>query len=108
LIIDALDANTNLTEIGFLDFFGDGKTKNKIAAILARNMAIAKLRRYVLDYPLIHTASFALDPLNIIIDKTIVSYMINGVSKRKTKKAIDELLLGASFYELETELKKSS
>jgi uncharacterized protein YerC len=108
LIIDALDANTNLTEIGFLDFFGDGKTKNKIAAILARNMAIAKLRKYVLDYPLIHTASFALDPLNIIVDKTIVSYIVNGISKRKTKKAIDELLLGASFYELETELKKSS
>jgi hypothetical protein len=68
-------------------------------------MAIAKLRKYVLDYPLIHTASFALDPLNIIVDKTIVSYMINGVSKEDTKLAIDELLRLASVYELEVEVK---
>ena len=105
LIIDALDANTYLTEFLFDEYFVDEKIKDKIAALLARNAAIAELRKYVLDYPLIHTASFDLDALNIIIDKTIVSYMINGVSKEATKIAIDALLLHASVYELEAEVK---
>ena len=105
LIIEALDVNTQITEFAFADYFVDSKIKDKIAALLARNAAIAELRQYVLDYPLIHTASFALDPLNIIVDKTIVSYMVNGISKEETKKAIDELLLSASIYELEAEVK---
>jgi hypothetical protein len=94
-----------LTEIDFGGYFSDGIIKDKIDALLARNVAIAELRKYVLDYPLIHTASFALDPLNIMVDKTIVSYMINGVSKEDTKLAIDELLRHASVYELEAEVK---
>ena len=105
LIIKALEVNTQLTEFAFADYFVDSKIKDKIAALLARNVAIAELRQYVLDYPLIHTASFALDPLNIIIDKTIVSYMVNGISKEETKNAIDELLRHASIYELEAEVK---
>jgi hypothetical protein len=31
--------------------------------------------------------------------------MVNGVSKEETKKAVDELLLSASVYELEAEVK---
>ena len=105
LIIEALEVNTQITEFAFADYFVDSKLKDKIAALLARNMAIAELRKYVQDYPLIHTASFALDPLNIIIDQTIISYMINGVSKEETKIAIDELLRHASVYELEAQEK---
>lgn len=105
LIIEALEVNNHITEFYFADYFVDSKIKDKIDALLARNVAIAELRKYVLDYPLIHTASFALDPLNIIVDKTIVSYMINGVSKEDTKLAIDELLRLASVYKLEVEVK---
>lgn len=105
LIIEALDANNHLTECIFNDYFVDSNIKDKIAVFLARNVVIAELRKYVHDYPLIHTAGFALDPLNIIIDKTIVSYMINGASKEETKYAINALLYLASVYELEAEVK---
>lgn len=81
------------------------KTNEKLTALLARNVAIAELRKYVQDHPLIYTTSFLLDPLNIIIDKMIVSYMMSGKSKEETKNAIDELLRGASFYELEADVK---
>ncbi len=105
LIIDALDDNIYLTKFLFDDYFVDGKIKDKIAALLARNVAIAELREYVQDYPLINTASFPLDILIIIIDKVIVSYMISGKSKEETKNAIDALLLDANVFELEAEVK---
>ena len=105
LIIDALDANTYLTEFLFDEYFVDEKIKDKIAALLARNVAIAELRQYVLDYPLIHTAGFALDALNIIIDQTIVTSIVKGMSKEETKYAINTLLYLASVYELEAEVK---
>ena len=105
LIIDALDANTHLTEFIYDEYYVDSKLKEKIAALLARNVAIAELRQYVLDFRLVDTSNFALDPLKIIVDKTIVLYLINGISIEETKKAIDELFAGASYYELEAEKK---
>jgi TPR repeat protein len=105
LLVEALDANTHLTEFLYVKHDVDSKIKDKIAALLARNVAIAELRKYVEDNPLIRTASFPLDALKIIIDKTIVSYMVSGISKDETKNAIDELLLSASVYELEAEVK---
>ena len=105
MLVQALESNTQLIELTVEYYIFELKTNEKLTALLARNVAIAELRQYVRDYPLIHTASFALDPLNIIVDKTIVSYMINGASKEETKIAIDELLRHASVYELEAEVK---
>jgi hypothetical protein len=105
LLIEALDANTHLTEFIIRDYFMDNEIKDRIADLLTRNKAIAELRKYVLDFPLVHTASFALDPLLIVVDKTIVSYMINGNSKEETKNAVDNLFTIASNFELEAKVK---
>ena len=72
--------------------------------MLARNVAIAELRSYVQQHSLKLTASFALDPLLIIIDKMIVSYLVSGNSQEDTKNAIDELFASASLYNLEENL----
>jgi hypothetical protein len=105
LLIDALDANTYLTEFIIDDYYVDDNLKEKIALLLSRNVAIADLRKYVEKYPLIRTASFPLDLLKILIEKTIVSYMVNGISIEETKNAIDQLLNIASYYEIEAEIK---
>lgn len=104
MLIEALEDNTQLTKIVFNDYSGDSKIKDKIAALLARNVAIAELRSYVQKHSLKLTASFALDPLLIIIDKMIVSYLVSGNSQEDTKKAIDELFASASHYNLEENL----
>ena len=83
----------------------DDNLKEKIALLLSRNVAIAGLRKYVEECPLIRTASFPLDLLKILIEKTIVSYMVNGISIEETKNTIDQLLNIASYYEIETEIK---
>jgi len=104
MLTEALEDNTQLTEILFNDYSGDSKIKGKIAALVARNVAIAELRSYVQQHSLKLTASFALDPLLIIIDKMIVSYLVSGNSQEDTKNAIDELFASASLYNLEENL----
>lgn len=105
MLVQALESNTQLIELTVEHYNFGLLTNENLTDLLARNVAIAELRKYAEDYPLIRTASFPLDALNIIIDKTIISYMVSGKSKEETKNAIDVLLLSASVFELEAELK---
>ena len=98
ILIKALERNIVLTELII-----NGKTINPklyvtINKALSENAAIVELRQYVKDYSLKNSNYLPLEVLEMVIDRTIVSYIKSGHSKDATQNAIDELILSSSIY----------
>lgn len=95
-LADALEFNTNLTELNFFRDKLSKETAAQIERLLSRNRDIAELRQYVKDHPLINTVDIPVDVIKILNKQIIVSYLKSGQTKEATRKAIDEFLIIAS------------
>lgn len=93
LLIKALENNTMLTMMDINHHCINESTYATIKAALSQNVVIAELRNYVKDFFLKSSNYLPVEVLEMVVDRTIVSYIKSGQSKEATLKAIDELLL---------------
>jgi len=98
ILIKALERNIVLTELIINGKTINPKLYSTINKALSENAAIVELRQYVKDYSLKNSNYLPLEVLEMVIDRTIVSYIKSGHSKDATQNAIDELILSSSIY----------
>jgi len=97
LLIKALENNTTLTLLNINPALIDVSLYATIKTMLAQNITIAELRKYVKNYFIKNSNHLPLEVLDMIIDRTIVAYIKSGQSKESTQKAIDELMLNSTI-----------
>ena len=95
LLIEALENNTFLTLMHINHLCINESFFAKLNTVLAQNTAIAELRKYVKEFFLKKSNFLPIEVLEMVIDRTIVSYIKSGYTKEATVKAIDELLLAS-------------
>jgi hypothetical protein len=102
--VKALELNTQLTELVFVRYDQPSEEiKTQITTLLAQNRYVGELRKYVEKHPLVYSAGFPLDIVNIMVDQMIVLYLKSGQSKEATQKAIDAFLMSVSVKALQDE-----
>ncbi len=104
-IAKALQFNTQLTHLNFLENEPFEGIADQLEVMLIQNRDIAELRQYVDDLNIDKTPGFALDIVKNLVDKTIVAYLKSGHTKELTKNAIDEMLITAGIKPLEEDTK---
>lgn len=95
LLIKALENNTYLTTMHINHLCINESFFSILKTALVQNTAIAELRKYVKDFFLKSSNFLPVEVLEMVIDRTIVSYIKSGHTKEATLKAIDELLLAS-------------
>ena len=102
--VKALELNTQLTELVFVRYDQPSEEiKTQITTLLAQNRYVGELCNYAKKHPLVYSAGFPLDIVNIMVNQMIVSYLKSGQSKEATQKAIDEFLMSVSVKALQDE-----
>ena len=97
----ALKFNTQLTKLTFYGAKPSKRSTSHLESLLLQNRNIVKLRKYVKDHPLWHSAGFLIDIVPIIVDQMIIAYLKGGHTKKFTQKAIDEFLVSVSVMSLQ-------
>jgi len=102
-LVKALEFNTQLTKLEFDGVAISEEIKTQITTLLAQNRYVGELCNYAKKHPLVYSAGFPLDIVNIMVNQMIVSYLKSGQSKEATQKAIDEFLMSVSVKALQDE-----
>ena len=104
ILAQSLEKNTTLIELSYVGEI-DENIKDQIFKSLEQNRSIAKLRKYMLDYPIKQSDVLPLEVLEILVDKMIVSYLKSGHSFEDTVNAINEFLVSAGINGVMMDLK---